>query len=125
MDKLDAIFTMQAALDEEIIARRNLQHIEPQEWIQKEVLALIDELSEVLNEVNYKWWKTPKQIDETALKEELVDVLHFFVSMCLKAGMTSRELHDIYMEKNKENFDRQRGLSNKPGYAVSEEFIQP
>ncbi|MDL2234906.1 dUTPase [Christensenellaceae bacterium OttesenSCG-928-L17] len=120
MDKLDTIFEMQQALDEDITTRRHLTHITAEEWIQKDVLAIIAELGELLNEVNFKWWKNPKEIQTAALHEEMVDVLHFFVSMCIRAGMDADTLYRIYMDKNKENFNRQHGLSSKPGYAVED-----
>ncbi|MBE5780956.1 MAG: dUTPase [Clostridiales bacterium] len=118
MDKLSEIFMMQTAFDDELIERRHLESITMEEWMQKETIALIAELMEMLSEVNYKWWKNPKEINMDAVKEELVDVLHFFVSMCHKAGMDADELHARYLEKNKENFDRQHGRSKKPGYEV-------
>ena len=89
--------------------------------MQKEVLAMISELSEVLDEVNFKWWKNPKPVDDAALKGELVDVLHFFVSMCLKSGMSAEELFELYKAKNQENFDRQYGRSQKQGYEIGGE----
>ncbi|NLI55178.1 MAG: dUTPase [Clostridiales bacterium] len=117
MDKLDMIFQLQESLDRDIAARRNLDF--PREvWLQKEVLAMISELSEVLDEVNFKWWKNPKPVDDASLKGELVDVLHFFVSMCLKSGMTAEELFSLYKAKNQENFDRQYGRSEKQGYEI-------
>ena len=120
MDKLDVIFQLQQSLDEDIVARRNLDF--PKEvWLQKEVLAMISELSEVLDEVNFKWWKNPKPVDDAALKGELVDVLHFFVSMCLKSGMSAQELFELYKAKNQENFDRQYGRSQKQGYEIGGE----
>ena len=120
MDKLDVIFQLQKSLDEDIVARRNLDF--PKEvWLQKEVLAMISELSEVLDEVNFKWWKNPKPVDDAALKGELVDVLHFFVSMCLKSGMSAQELFELYKAKNQENFDRQYGRSQKQGYEIGGE----
>ncbi|MEA4938196.1 hypothetical protein SDC9_135763 [bioreactor metagenome] len=120
MDKLDVIFQLQQSLDEDIVARRNLDF--PKEvWMQKEVLAMISELSEVLDEVNFKWWKNPKPVDDAALKGELVDVLHFFVSMCLKSGMSAQELFELYKAKNQENFDRQYGRSQKQGYEIGGE----
>ncbi|HOV70224.1 MAG TPA: dUTPase, partial [Clostridia bacterium] len=88
--------------------------------IQKETLAIISELAELINEVNFKWWKNPKPVNEAAVKEELADILHFFVSMCLKMGMTADELHRMYMMKNEENFKRQHGQSEKRGYELSE-----
>ena len=117
MDKLDRIFEMQNLLDTDIRARRHLEFSQ-EEWMQKEVLAMLSELSEVLDEVNFKWWKNKKPVDQEALQGELVDILHFFVSMCLHAGMDADMLHDKYMLKNKENFDRQYGRSEKKGYAL-------
>ena len=36
------------------------------------------------------------------------------------AGTTPQEMYDIYMEKNRENFNRQLGLSQKEGYKAPE-----
>ena len=120
MDKLDMIFQLQQSLDEDIVSRRNLDYSK-EVWLQKEVLAMISELSEVLDEVNFKWWKNPKPVDDAALKGELVDVLHFFISMCLKSGMSAEELFALYKAKNQENFDRQYGRSEKQGYEIGGE----
>ena len=119
MDRLEEIFAMQRALDQDIQSRRKLDFT-PEEWIQKDVLAITAELGELLSEVNFKWWKNPKPVNEAAVKEELIDVLHFFVSMCLRAGMSAEEMYELYMAKNKENFDRQYGRSSKTGYEVIE-----
>ena len=118
MDKLDTIFHWQNKFDTELMERRGLQDIPMEEWIQKETLAMLSELAELISEVNFKWWKNKKEVDPGAVKEELVDILHFFVSMCLKTGMDAEELCARYMEKNKENFNRQNGLSEKQGYEV-------
>jgi len=115
MDKLDKIFSLQSFLDEKIALERNL-NFSKEEWIQKEVLAMISELSEVLDEVNFKWWKNKQEINDKQLKEEIVDLLHFLISMALKAGMSSDEIFNIYMEKNAENIKRQEGKSEKEGY---------
>lgn len=119
MDKLDTIFEMQAKLNEYIIEKRKLEFTK-EEWIQKRILAMIDETAELLNEINYKWWKNPKPIDESAVKEEIVDILHFFIGICIDAGMTADELFEIYLNKNKENYLRQQGLSEKKGYEISD-----
>ncbi|MDO4741435.1 MAG: dUTPase [Eubacteriales bacterium] len=119
MDKLDDIFRLQAELNREIREKRSLS-FSSGEWIQKLTLAMLSELAELLDEVNFKWWKNPKEIDERLVKEELVDILHFFVSMCLDAGMTPEEMHRMYLEKHQENLDRQHGKSLKEGYALDE-----
>ncbi len=118
MDRLERIFEMQKAFNDELVARRNLGDIPMEKWLQMQTLATISELSELLDEVNFKWWKNPKPVDHDALRGELVDILHFFVSMCLSAGMDAQELYERYLKKNQENFDRQHGLSEKPGYEI-------
>ncbi|MGI6173185.1 MAG: dUTPase [Christensenellales bacterium] len=119
-DKLDAIFAMQKQLNDEIVEKRHLEAVTQSEWIQKLTLATLSELSEVLDEVNFKWWKNEKPVDEAKLQEELVDVLHFFISMCLRANLTPDALYEKYLAKNEENFRRQRGLSEKKGYSITE-----
>jgi len=120
MDKLDTIFEMQAALNQEIVEKRHLEGISEEEWLQKLTLATLSELSELLDGVNFKWWKNPKPLDQDYIREEIVDIFHFFVSMCLRSGMDANELFERYLAKNEENFNRQRGLSKKPGYSVAE-----
>ena len=118
-DKLDIIFELQKSLDTDIQERRSLDFTMEQ-WLQKDVLAMISELAELLDEVNFKWWKNAKPIDEGSLHGELVDILHFFISMCIRAGMDADRLFEGYIAKNRENFDRQYGRSEKKGYDVNE-----
>ena len=118
-DKLQEIFDMQKSLNDDIKQKRNLKGFTKEEWMQKETLAMLSELAELIDEVNFKWWKNPKPVDATKVKEELVDILHFFVSMCLIYDMDAEELYRMYIDKNKENFDRQNGKSAKEGYDIN------
>jgi dimeric dUTPase (all-alpha-NTP-PPase superfamily) len=119
-DRFSDIFDLQNSLNKDIRAKRSLDNFTHEEWIQKHMLAMLSEMAEVLDEVNFKWWKNPKPVDSDALKEELVDVLHFYISMCIEAGMTPQELYDRYINKNKENFARQSGQSSKAGYNAAD-----
>ncbi len=116
MDKLNEIFALQKAFNDDLIERRGLNDIPDEKWIQMQTLAMMSEMAELIDEVNFKWWKTPKPVNPDNVKEELVDILHFFVSMCLRAHMSADELYERYLLKNKENFDRQYGRSEKKGY---------
>jgi dimeric dUTPase (all-alpha-NTP-PPase superfamily) len=118
-DKLQEIFDMQKSLNDDIKQKRNLTGFTKEEWMQKETLAMLSEMAELIDEVNFKWWKNPKPVDEIKVKEELVDILHFFVSMCLIYDMDAEELYRMYIDKNKENFDRQNGKSAKEGYDIN------
>lgn len=117
MDKLEKIFELQKQFDEFISETRGgLSELPVEEQLQKKSLAMLSEFAEVVDELGYKWWKKSNKIDFDNLKEELIDVLHFFVSMCITAGMTADEVFEIYSKKNAENFARQLGKSDKLGY---------
>ncbi len=118
-DMLEDIFARQARFDAELARLRGLDY-DMATWVQKEVLALVAELGELLDEVNFKWWKNARPVNREAVREELADILHFFVSACLKCGFSAREIYEAYLAKNEENFRRQRGLSARDGYAAAE-----
>jgi hypothetical protein len=46
--------------------------------------------------------------DQLECKFEIVDMLHFFMNYAASIGMTSKEMYNMYMSKNKENRDRQK-----------------
>lgn len=123
MDKLDVIFGLQKKLDTEIVETRGLTGISKDEWVQKEILAMLSELAELLAEVNFKWWKNPKEINYDNVKDEIVDIVHFIASTSLKVGMDADEMYERYINKNEENFKRQHGVSLKEGYSI-EEFLK-
>jgi dimeric dUTPase (all-alpha-NTP-PPase superfamily) len=118
VDKLEAIFTLQASFQEKIKKERHLEDIPMEKWLQMQTLAMVSELAEVLDAVNFKWWKNPHPLDNANIREELCDLLHFLVGMCLETGMTADDLYDVYVGKNRENFRRQDGMSEKKGYEV-------
>ncbi|MBQ9624726.1 MAG: dUTPase [Clostridia bacterium] len=120
MDKLDELFELQREFDSYLEKNRNISGLSLDDWVQKGVIALIAELIEVVNEVNYKWWKNPFEIDMDKLKEEMIDVLHFYISTCMKIGITPDEVLELYKAKTHENKLRQMGLSEKKGYSISE-----
>lgn len=117
MDKLEHVFRLQAELNEMIRERWQL-NFEANVWVEKNALALIHEVMELLDEVGYKWWKRKDKIDRERVTDELADVMHFFVSLCLALGVGPEELYRAYTEKNAENIKRQLGLSQKQGYVA-------
>ena len=118
MDRLESMLAVQRELNEAIIAKRGLEGIGKSEWLQKQTLAMLSEMAELLDEVNFKWWKNPHPLHEEQIREEITDLLHFLVSMCIEAGISAEDLYQTYVGKNRENVRRQDGLSAKPGYAV-------
>ena len=75
-------------------------------WFLNYELALKQESAEAIDSLNWKWWKKDDD-DWDNVKVELVDMLHFWVSMCTMAGMDAKEVGELYAKKNKLNFKRQ------------------
>lgn len=115
MDRLQELLDRQKELDDFIAKRRNL-NFDKKEWVRKKCVAMIVETGELLDEVGYKWWKNSKENNESEIKEEVIDILHFFLGICNAVGLSSDEIYDIYMSKNDENHKRQTGESKKSGY---------
>ncbi len=55
-----------------------------------------------------KWWKKPKENLLNSQKEEAIDILHFWLQLCLELKMSSKEIVTLYKEKMKENIMRQK-----------------
>ncbi|RAP33572.1 dUTPase [Candidatus Marinamargulisbacteria bacterium SCGC AG-439-L15] len=69
-------------------------------------LAMRQEAAEAIDSLNWKWWKKEDD-DWDNIKIELVDMLHFWVSMCTVADLDAKEVMDLYFKKNKLNHKRQ------------------
>ena len=115
LDKLTQMFAMQSALDGRIIAERGIEK-DMSEWVVGLTIAMESEIDEIRREVDWKWWKNPKEVDMGALQGEVIDVWHFLLSLSRVVGLTPDDIHRLYIEKNAENHDRQAGLSDKDGY---------
>lgn len=74
-------------------------------WLNKYLWALMTECEEVKEELLSKWWSS-KTINIDNIQKEVVDVLHFFISLAITSGMTAQDLFDKYVEKNAVNFKR-------------------
>lgn len=106
---LEQIFQEQIKLNEKInpdlYTEINDPEIKRRRFLDFE-LALKQESAEAINSLNWKWWKKDPD-DWDNIKVELVDMLHFWVSMCTIAGLTSQEVFELYFKKNKLNHKRQ------------------
>jgi hypothetical protein len=82
------------------------------------VTSIVAELSEMLHEVGWKPWATPRGwINRDAYVGELVDVGHFLANLLVVAGVTDAEWEARYVAKQELNLQRQRagydGVSDK------------
>jgi hypothetical protein len=69
----------------------------------------IEELTEATNTLKNKPWKQSEiPTDKVHFYEELADALHFYIELCITAGMTAEDLARIYHRKHAVNKFRQR-----------------
>ena len=93
------------------------------EWFLKFEKALSQESAEAIDSLNWKWWKKESD-DWDNVKVELVDMLHFWVSMCTIADMDVQEVFDLYAKKNKLNFKRQDEGYNEGTYEKYKDGVE-
>lgn len=68
----------------------------------------VRELSEAMQELRWKPWKQKwNGTDEAKFTEEMADALHFFVEMCITAGISADQLFDAYFRAWEKNRGRQ------------------
>ena len=115
VDRLDTIFERQKLFqtvlnqdlgkllkgDELLSSEKELQRL-----TKDTVLQLFSEIHEVLSEVNWKGHKRAFPIDKEKIREEIIDVFHFVVNLCLIWDMDANKLYDEFMKKNAKNFER-------------------
>ena len=82
--------------------------------------AISGEVEEVRDEVNWKWWKNPKEVVIEKLKEEVADIFIFWLDYVLRAGFD--DIWDIVMKKQEINIKRQQGLiEGREDYKVGDQ----
>jgi dimeric dUTPase (all-alpha-NTP-PPase superfamily) len=77
------------------------------EWIRWNVLALEDELHELLAETGWKPWATSKHVNRDAFISELVDSFHFMMNLMLVVDCSAEEFLEKYFVKRGINEKRQ------------------
>ena len=116
-DQLRELFRMQKALNERIGVRtESMDEAEKTKWILNYCLAMRQEIAELTDSVPWKWWAKYQKFNEQNVRVEIVDMLHFLISLAQVAGMSADEVFLAYCKKNEVNFKRQDS-----GYTVKDE----
>ncbi len=107
-DQLRELFRMQKALNERIgVFTDRMDEAEKTKWILNYCRAMSQELAELTDSVPWKWWAKYQQFDAQNARVEVVDLLHFLISMAQVLGMSADDLFNAYLKKNEVNFKRQ------------------
>lgn len=104
---LGGLLAKQQELDERIREDRELKWDSQQAELSDICTAMGNEVEELRDETDWKWWSDGSELDEEAAKEELIDILHFWLSAALLLGMDEKEIENIYFQKNEVNGERQ------------------
>ena len=132
---LEDIFRMQLELNDYVFKKNNLKNKSgnvlnmqaiitavknedmmvndlPNKWLVNYSKAIKEELSELDEELLWKWW-SKDEIDMQNIRVELIDILHFLISAMMCAGLTAEKVFDIYQQKHAVNIKRQDMDYNK------------
>ncbi|MFI3291671.1 MAG: dUTPase [Opitutales bacterium] len=117
MDSLKEIFKEQYELNKRIgIDTQNLTEEERIKWVLNYTRALQQECSELIDSVPWKWWAKYQKFDVQNAKVEVVDIMHFLVSIAQVLGMSAEDFFEAYTKKNSVNHNRQDS-----GYVAKDE----
>lgn len=107
-DQLRELFRMQKALNERIgVVTDGMSEEDKTKWVLNYTRAMTQELAELTDSVPWKWWAKYQKFDEQNARVEVVDLLHFLISLAQVLGMGADDVFAAYVKKNEVNFKRQ------------------
>ena len=116
-DRLEQLFTMQDALNRRIgVNAQEMSEEERIHWVLNYCRAMNQEVAELTDSVPWKWWAKYQTFDKQNSCVEVVDMLHFLISLAQVLGMSADDLFQAYVKKHEVNFQRQES-----GYTVKDE----
>ena len=116
-DKLAGLFYLQKLLNKRIgVDTDNMTEPQRQQWLLNYCRAMDQELAELVDCVPWKWWASYQKFDKQNARVEIVDLLHFLISLAQVMEMTPDELFESYTKKHIVNIARQDS-----GYTIKDE----
>lgn len=116
-DKLMQLFELQRQLNLRIgVDTDSLTDEQRQQWLLQYCRAASQEIAELTDCVPWKWWAKYQTFDAQNARVEIVDLLHFVISLAQVMGMSAEEVFTVYMKKHQVNLQRQDS-----GYRVKDE----
>jgi len=116
-DKLEAIFYLQKLLNRRIgVETDKMDEAQRQQWLLNYCRAMGQEVAELTDCVPWKWWASYQKFDKQNARVEIVDLLHFLISLAQVMEITPDELFEAYTKKHRVNLTRQES-----GYTAKDE----
>ena len=110
LDRLAQMFEMQKGLNMRVGVPHDREMTEDEKnyWILQYCRCMSQEIAELTDCVDWKHWHTLKvPTDWHNAKIEIIDLLHFLLSLALVSGMTADDFFGVYKQKMAVNHARQ------------------
>ncbi len=116
-DRLAQLFELQRQLNRRIGVDTDAMTDEArQQWMLQYCRAASHEVAELTDCVPWKWWAKYQMFDRQNACVEIVDLLHFVISLAQVAGMDADRVFEAYTRKHAVNLQRQ-----DTGYVAKDE----
>lgn len=115
MDRLDQLFEMQMTLNEKVgFVPDPKDPLHTGVWLNNYIMAAEAELKELKDCSFWKFWYREAREGKRFLlhdpghaRVEVVDILHFWISLAQCVGLTAEDVYDLYCRKMEKNHKRQ------------------
>jgi dimeric dUTPase (all-alpha-NTP-PPase superfamily) len=108
-DKLEEIFRLQQTLNRRIgVDTARMTDKQRQQWVLNYCRAMSQEIAELTDSVPWKWWAKYQKFDKQNARVEVVDLLHFLISLAQVLGMDADDVFEAYTKKHNVNLARQQ-----------------
>jgi dimeric dUTPase (all-alpha-NTP-PPase superfamily) len=116
-DKLDEIFRLQRELNLRIgVDMARMTDGDRQRWMLNYCRAMNQEIAELTDCVPWKWWAKYQRFNRQNARVEIVDLLHFLVSLAQVMELAPDDIFEAYTKKHRVNLARQDS-----GYTTKDE----
>jgi dimeric dUTPase (all-alpha-NTP-PPase superfamily) len=116
-DKLEEIFRLQENLNKRIgVDTAHMTDEQRQQWVLNYCRAMSQEIAELTDSVPWKWWAKYQKFDKQNARVEVVDLLHFLISLAQVLEMSGNDVYEAYTKKHRVNVARQDS-----GYTTKDE----
>lgn len=110
---LQKLLDLQKSFGKKFCDFDNLSEADKIKWTKEFMICLQVELTELIDQLNWKHWKQygDKQPNIPEVQYEIIDILHFYLSLCLIWGIDAKRMYRLYLSKNAQNIKRQEDPS--------------
>jgi dimeric dUTPase (all-alpha-NTP-PPase superfamily) len=107
-DKLAHMFRLQTEFSERLgVDPATFAEDERIKWVLNYSRALQQEIAELIDSMPWKWWAKYQKFDLQNARVEVIDMLHFLISIAQTLNMSAEDIYEAFLKKNAVNHGRQ------------------